>query len=56
MISQDAKLGTSLEVQWLRLRLPMQGVGVQSLVGPKIPHALRPKKKKKNKNKAEAIL
>ena len=25
--------GTSLAVQWLRLRLPMQGVRVQSLVG-----------------------
>ena len=32
--------GTALVVQWLRLRLPMQGVRVQSLVGgSKISHA-----------------
>ena len=27
------KEGTSLVVQWLRIRLPMQGTGVRSLVG-----------------------
>ena len=30
---QELCTGTSLEVQWLRLRLPMQGVRVWSLVG-----------------------
>ena len=31
-------MGTSLAVQWLRLRLPMQGVQVQSLVGERRSH------------------
>ena len=37
-------LGTSLAIQWLRLRLPMQG-GVGSIPGQgaKIPHASGPK-------------
>ena len=29
---QEASLGTSLVVQWLRFCLPVQGTGVQSLV------------------------
>ena len=48
-------LGTSWAAQWLRLRFPMQGVGVQSLVRePRTPHASWPvnqntEKKKKRK-------
>ena len=30
--SKESREGISLSVQWLRLHLPMQGVGVQSLV------------------------
>ena len=30
--SKIKKAGTSLVVQWLRIHLPMQGTGVQSLV------------------------
>ena len=39
------EVGISLEVQWLRLHLQIQGVQVQFLVGElsKIPHALWPK-------------
>ena len=29
---QESINGTSLVVQWLRIRLPMQGIGVPSLV------------------------
>ena len=48
-------VGTSLEAQWLRLRLPMRGcVGSIPGRGAKIPHASRPKnqniKKKKRSN------
>ena len=32
-VKQGSAPGTSLAVQWLRLRLPTQGVQVQSLVG-----------------------
>ena len=32
-ILKTSQLGTSLVVQWLRLRLPKQGVKVRSLVG-----------------------
>ena len=42
--------GTSLEVQWLRLRLPMQGVQVRSLVGElrsHVPHSQKTKTKQK---------
>ena len=35
--------GTSLAVQWLRLRLPVQGPGSMSDLRAKIPHAERPK-------------
>ena len=34
-------LGTSLAVQWLRIRLPMQGTRVRSLVGEIRSHMLR---------------
>ena len=38
---QEPRWGTSLVVQWLGIRLPMQGTGVRSLVGgTKIPHAV----------------
>ena len=40
--------GTSLAVQWLRLRLPMQGVQVQSLVRELRSHIPRGKKNPKN--------
>ena len=46
-------LGTSLVVQWLRHRLPMQGVQVQSLVGELRSHMPRAKEPK---HKTEAIL
>ena len=34
-------LGTSLVIQWLRIRLPMQGMQVQSLVGELRSHMLQ---------------
>ena len=40
------EIGTSLLVQWLRLRLPMQGVRVQSLVGELRSHMPRGQKTK----------
>ena len=40
--------GTSLAVQWLRLRLPMQGVWVQSLVGELGSHMPHGQKKQTN--------
>ena len=47
------KSGTSLAVQWLRLRLSLQGVRVQSLVGELRSHMPQAKK---IKHKTEAIL
>ena len=46
--------GTSLAVQWLRLRLLLQEGWVQSLVGEliAISHALRPKPKTLNRSNA----
>ena len=41
--------GTSLVVQWLRLRLPIQGVQVRSLVGNLRSHMPRSQKTKKQK-------
>ena len=42
--------GTSLAVQWLRLcASKVGGVGLIPGIGTKIPHALRPKKKKEKK-------
>ena len=35
----EKRIGTSLVVQWLRIRLPMQGTWVRSLVR-EIPHAV----------------
>ena len=39
-------VGTSLAVLWLRLRLPMQGVQVRSLVGELRSHVSRGQKTK----------
>ena len=44
---------TFLVAQWLRFCLPVQGLGVQTLVRAKIPHALHPKKKKNRKQKQD---
>ena len=38
--SEEAKPGTSLVAQWLRIHLPMQGTWVQSLVSKLRPHML----------------
>ena len=43
---QEEEIGTSLAVQWLRLRLPIQGVRVRSLVGELISHMSRGQKTK----------
>ena len=53
--SRSNVYGNSLAVQWLRLRLPMQGVRVRSIPGQraKIPQASQPKK---TKHKTEEIL
>ena len=32
MLQEVIMIGTSLVAQWLRIRLPMQGTGVQALV------------------------
>ena len=47
---------TSLAVQWLRLRLPMQG-GAGSIPGQgaKIPHASWPKNQKNIKNRSSIV-
>ena len=43
-LTNKDQLGTSLEVQWLRFHLPMQGVwGSMPSQEAKIPHALQPK-------------
>ena len=47
-------LRTSLVVQWLRLQLPVQGVGVQSLIQELRSHM--PHMAKKTKHKTETIL
>ena len=49
--SSMANAGTSLAIQWLRLRLPMQGVRVWSLVGELRSHMPRGQKPK-----TEAVL
>ena len=40
-MSKERKEGTSLVVQWLRIRFPMQGTWVRSLVGELRSHMLR---------------
>ena len=42
--------GTSLVVQWLRLHIPMQEVGVRSLVRQLRSHMRQGQKKKKTKH------
>lgn len=49
--TQESELRTSLKVRWLRLCLPMQGVGSILGWGANIPCALWPKSKKKKKEK-----
>ena len=46
---QEMALRTSPAVQWLRLRLPMQGTRVRSLVGELGSHIPRSAAKKKRK-------
>ena len=53
--SKECK-GTSLEVQWLRPHLPMQGVQVRSLVGERRSHMPCGQKKKSPKHRTGAIL
>ena len=53
--NRNIPLGTSLAVQWLRLRLPIQGVWVRSLVRELRSH-MRHSQKTKKKHKTEAIL
>ena len=43
-LKKNGFLGTSLMVQWLRIRLPMQGTRVQSLVGELRSHMPRGQK------------
>mgnify|MGYP007134493540 CR=1 FL=1 len=38
-VFKDREAGTSLVVQWLRLRLPMQGCGFHPWSGTKISYA-----------------
>ena len=52
-MSKTHILGTSLAVQWLRLRFPMQGVQVQTLVRELRAHKLCGQKLK---GKTETIL
>ena len=50
MHKRSSRGGTSLAVQQLRLHLPMQGVGVQSLVRELRSHMPHSQKKKKRQN------
>ena len=48
--SLEGNLGTSVAVQWLRLRLQIQGLQVRSLAGKLRSYMPRGQKKKKTRN------
>ena len=54
-IGQARGPGNSLEVQWLRLCVPMQRAQVRSLVGELRPHVLRPVSKNRGRHAAGAL-
>ena len=53
-IKKKKNQGTSLVVQWLKLRLSMQGVRVRSLIGE--PRSHMPCNQRRRNIKTEAIL